>query len=450
MSFHENSKEHLKFLAQELFSSLSGDEAASLNLVSEEQTYLRFNSSKLRQSTDVVQHDLQLEFQKSQRKMNLQFQLTGNQVTDLAMMMSGLERARAEVQILPEDPFLVPIENHGETQAHYPGVSPDPRSIVEFLAEKTAGTQFTGLLASGPLVRANINSKGQNHWFSNQSFFLDYSLYTVNSRQENKAVKGGYASGEWKNEEFLKDLRFSQEQLEKLKEPAISVPPGVYRAYLAPGAHDDLVQMMGWGALSFGAFKRGQSALAKLHLGEVQLSTKVNLSENYELGLGPQFSNTGEVSPTHLPLVQAGKLKNFLVSSRSAKEYEVADNGASLYESPRSLEMLGGGLTRDNTLKQLGTGVYLSNLHYCNWSDMQNARITGMTRYACFWVENGELAAPIKDMRFDESLFRIWGPQLEDLSSETKLIPATDTYGNRALGGKKIPGLLTREFRFTL
>ena len=31
-----------------------------------------------------------------------------------------------------------------------------------------------------------------------------------------------------------------------------------------------------------------------------------------------------------------------------------------------------------------------------------------MTRYACFWVEGGEVVGPIKDMRWDESLYDAW------------------------------------------
>jgi len=73
-----------------------------------------------------------------------------------------------------------------------------------------------------------------------------------------------------------------------------------------------------------------------------------------------------------------------------------------------------------------------------------------MTRYACFWVENGEPVEPIRDLRFDESLYRIFGTELESLTRETHSIPATDTYHRRALGGRKIPGGLLRAFRFTL
>jgi predicted Zn-dependent protease len=73
-----------------------------------------------------------------------------------------------------------------------------------------------------------------------------------------------------------------------------------------------------------------------------------------------------------------------------------------------------------------------------------------MTRYACFWVEDGEIIAPIKDLRFDESLYRIFGSELEAVTQHTLRLPETETYQERSLGGCQVPGMLIRDFLFTL
>jgi len=143
-------------------------------------------------------------------------------------------------------------------------------------------------------------------------------------------------------------------------------------------------------------------------------------------------------------------LKSCLVSSRSAVEFGLPSNFANGSETLRSATMANGQLQQQNILRELGTGVYLSNLHYLNWSDLLNARITGMTRYACFWVENGEIIAPIKDLRFDESLYRVFGSELEAVTRTAEITMKTDTYLQRSLGGSKVPGMLVRDFRFTL
>ena len=101
-------------------------------------------------------------------------------------------------------------------------------------------------------------------------------------------------------------------------------------------------------------------------------------------------------------------------------------------------------------LKALGTGVFISNLHYLNYSDRQDCRITGMTRFACWWVEQGELVAPIGVMRFDDSLLRMFGDGLVALTSHAETVPDSSTYGARQLGAVTTPGAIVEGFRLTL
>jgi predicted Zn-dependent protease len=112
--------------------------------------------------------------------------------------------------------------------------------------------------------------------------------------------------------------------------------------------------------------------------------------------------------------------------------------------------MQGGSLPEADALKALGTGVYVSNLHYLNYSDRQTCRMTGMTRFACFWVENGQLAAPINVMRFDDSVLRMLGNGLETLTQEVEFMPNSDTYQARRLSSITAPGAIVKDFQFTL
>ncbi|MEB3338054.1 MAG: metallopeptidase TldD-related protein, partial [Leptolyngbyaceae bacterium] len=155
-------------------------------------------------------------------------------------------------------------------------------------------------------------------------------------------------------------------------------------------------------------------------------------------------------APVELPLIVQGALVNTLISSRTAKEYHKVANGAVESESLRSPEIKPGTLKADEILAALGTGLYLSNLHYLNWSDRPTGRITGMTRYACFWVEHGEIVAPIENLRFDDSLYRFWGDRLMALSNFQVFIPEVGTYGGREPGGMLVPGALVEDFTYTL
>jgi predicted Zn-dependent protease len=208
--------------------------------------------------------------------------------------------------------------------------------------------------------------------------------------------------------------------------------------------------MFSWGGISEAAIQRGDSALGLLQRGEKQLSPVFTLSENFKRGLVPRFNEWGEIAPVELPLIVEGQLKNTLVSSRTAKEYGKTANGAAGGEYLRSPEIAPGKLATEQILSRLDTGLYLSNLHYLNWSDRPTGRITGMTRYACFWVEQGEIIAPIQNLRFDESLYRFFGDNLLELTQAQEFIPEVGTYSNRSLGGVWVPGLLVEEFTYTL
>lgn len=438
-------------IATTAWQSLGGEEELTLKLDAENQDYVRFNGGRVRQATAVNQIRLRLDFQAAQRRTSHTLTLSGQSADDHALVRSVIERLRQEAFALPPDPWVISLQNHGISHNHHTGELPPTPQLIAELASWGRDSDFTGLLAQGTLIRANRNSRGQNHWFSCENLFVDYSLYTINAEGHNKAVKGFYADSRWNPDRFALQWETRLKALKLLEKPNRSVSPGEYRVYLAPAAVDDLIGMLSWGGVSYRAWKEGQSALGKLAEGERSFSPLLTLKENFDLGLAPRFNSLGEMPPSSLTVIDQGRLGSLLISAHSAAEYGVEANGADPHgEGLRSPDVLPGDLAEADILKALDTGLYLANLHYLNWSDIPEARVTGMTRYACFWVENGEIVAPIADLRFDDSLYRILGSELMALTRETELCLATDTYGQRSLGGSRIPGALVSNFRFTL
>lgn len=438
-------QESFHFVSNALFNELQQDEALTTDFRGEDTDYVRWNQSKVRQNTSVTQKEISLVFQKAGRRLNKSFTAHGLPEWDLLEARRLLQEARAEAQVLPPDPFLVEFANHGLSEAHFEGELLKGEDLIAAIASPAAAYDMAGLYAGGTIEVGNCNSEGQNHWFSNESFFMDYSLYNGE-----RAVKSCYAGMRWKQKDFTDSLTLAGEQLEVMNRPRKKLTPGKYRAYLAPAAVAELTTMFSWNSLSYRAYKTGNCSLKKLMDGERSLSPKFSMNENFHLGLTPRFNDLGELAPEKMTVIKEGNLEQLLVSSRSAKEYSVPGNHAASGEYPRAMEVLPGRLKKGEILKNLGTGLYLSNLHYLNWSDLQNARITGMTRYACLWVENGEIVAPIEDMRFDVSLYDILGEGLLEVTDFQEVDPSVDTYHYRALGGKNLPGMLMADFNFTL
>ncbi len=430
---------------QNLFSQLRPEEGLTLSLSGENTLYVRANNAKIRQNSQVEQLSVSLILKQDQKAATLMYPLTLNEAIDFPAYKEILASARKNLQNLPVDPFFLPL-NEGDT-SHFssPSKIDDPLALVETALQLAKGLDFVGFFAFGEKVIATQNSKGLSHWYANHSFFIDYSIY-----DGPKAAKGVYSGSEFSKEQWQAKLVEAQTHLKSLLLPQVILKPGSFRAYLSPHAVAEIVQLTEWEAWSYQAYRQGSSAFRKWHSEGLQLSPQLEIVENFRLGLNPRFNETGEIAPESIHLVRAGRFENFLTNNRSAKEFSATSNFANAMESPRSLEILPGTLQNSQILATLQTGVYLSQLHYTNWSDRQSAKVTGMTRFACFFVEDGQIVGPIQDMRFDVSLFDIWGAQLESLTQQTEVIPSTLTYEERSSGGLRLPGMLIKNFEFTL
>src|SRR6185295_18271859 len=155
----------------------------------------------------------------------------------------------------------------------------------------------------------------------------------------------------------------------------------------------------------------------------------------------------GFVRPGRVSLINRGAYDQCLISPRSAVEYNVETNGANEIEQPQSYDMAAGQLARKDALKRLGTGVFVSNLWYLNYSDRNNGRLTGLTRFASMWVEDGEIIAPLNVMRFDDTIYRVLGSELLGLTSEREMILDTGTYGRSSVDSMRLPGALVGDFK---
>lgn len=433
-------------LVQSLRSHLQSHQHFTLQLVGEQSQFIRFNRAKVRQTGWVQDGQLRLTLMQAGRVGYREFPFTGRFNPDWHQTRTALTELQQEVPLLPEDPYLVLPAGQASSREIHQGKLLDPEESAIAILSEVSSLDFTGIYAAGSLLRGYADSAGQQHWFATDLFSLDYSLFTPTGQ----SVKGTFADSEWRPQAYIAKIADSKQQLERLSRPARGLPKGQYRSYLAPTAVADLINMFSWGGVSEAAMQRGGSALALLQREEKALSPQFHLSENFQRGLVPRFNDLGEIAPVELPLIQAGKLVNTLVSSRTAKEYGIPANGATAGEYLRSPELAPGSLSASSVLAALDTGLYISNLHYLNWSDRPTGRITGMTRYACFWVEQGEIVAPIENLRFDESLYRCFGDQLIALTTTQEYIPEVGTYEHRQLGGVWAPGALIEDFTYTL
>ena len=429
-----------------LFSYLEDDESLVISLAGENSQFIRFNNASIRQTGLVDDTSIGLKYIVNGRSCRGAFTVSGQQSIDFQRGKNEIDRMRFESKEIPEDPFIVLPKNSGSSHEIKKVNGLPFSSAVDALAPAIEGIDFVGIWVNGKMFRGNANSLGQKHWFETESFCLDYSLVT----SSNQMVKGCYAGNDWDQDKYEKYIENSKNKLTIMERKPVKVDTGEYRTWFEAEAVADFLGMFSWNGISEASLRQGCSGFGKMRHEDVRLSSKLSISEDFTPGFCPKFNSEGEVCRDSLVLIEKGQLENTLVSSRSAKEYQLDSNYAESGEYLRSPKMNPGTLNHDQVLKELDKGLYLSNIHYLNWSDNPGGRITGLTRYACFWVEQGEIIAPIETMRFDDSFYRFFGDQLAEVEDKVTVVPETSTYGNRSLGAITCPGILVNSFALTL
>jgi predicted Zn-dependent protease len=361
----------------------------------------------------------------------------------LADLVTKLRETRACV---PEDPYLLYATEARSTERHQDYELPERDAVVDEVRRVGKGRDLVGIYAAGATHTGFANSFGQRNWYTSHSYNLDWSFF----HSADRAVKAAYVGFTWRPDEFSGIVDRVAAQLDVLGRPARTIDRGRYRVYLAPTALYEIISLLGWGGFGLRAHRSKTTPLLRMVEQEAALHSSVRIVENTRDGFAPDFQEAGFLRPDEVTLVGNGLYRDCLVSPRSSLEYGVPTNGASAGEAPLSVDVAAGDLPTSRVLRELGTGVYIGNLWYLNFSDRGACRTTGMTRFATFWVEGGEIRAPLDVMRFDETLYRMLGENLIGLTAERETILDSGTYGRRSTDSARLPGALIDDFTFTL
>ena len=438
-------KAYFNELAAAVDRALAAGERHATSFCAEETDFVRLNRGKVRQPGHVAQRYIEIRLIRGARHASHAISLSGKLATDVNAVEEAVVGLRGVLPDLAEDPHLALPSTVTSNATERGAALPASEAIVETVLRAANGEDLVGLLAAGPVYRAFANSEGQRNWHAITTFNLQWSLFY----RTDKAVKASYCGFDW-NDQVLNDrMTASAEQLALVSRPPKALAPGRYRAYLAPDAMQEVAGMLAWGGFSGRALATQQSSLARMKA-NVRLDPRVQISEDIAAGVAPRFQSQGFARPDSIPLIADGALVGSLVSPRTAREFNLEANGANAGESPEALAMDGGALPMRDALGALGTGLAVGNLWYLNYSDRPACRMTGMTRFATLWVEDGNVVAPVNVLRFDDTLYRMLGDNLEALTIERELLLESNTYGSRMLTSATLPGVLVSEMNFTL
>lgn len=442
----ETARHYLDELVNWASARLTGDEVLLAHLSGEDSDFVRFNHATVRQAGTVSQRSISIDLIDGQRHAQGSVSLTGVTEFDhrrVGDLMSDLREQRA---VLPDDPYLLYSTGSDASERLVDGQAPSSTDAIDAIVSGAGDSDLVGIYAAGQSFRGFASSFGQRNWFAAGSFNLDWSLHL----HADKATKNAYAGLDWDPDALATKLAWSRRELEALGRTPRRLPPGGYRSYLSPAALREIMDMLSWGGFSLRSHRTKQTPLLRMVTEGAQLDPAVSISEDIAGGVAPDFQAAGFTRPDSVSLIDGGHFAGHLVSPRSAQEYGVDTNGADDHEFPTAIAMAPGSLPTDDVLGELGTGLYIGNLWYLNFSDRSACRTTGMTRFGTFWVEDGEIVAPIEVLRFDDTAFHLLGDRLIGLTDTAETILDPSTYEQRSTESLRLPGALVEEMTFTL
>jgi predicted Zn-dependent protease len=189
------------------------------------------------------------------------------------------------------------------------------------------------------------------------------------------------------------------------------IEPGVYPVVLEPEAAGDLI---GFLTNSFDArtADEGRSAFSgkdgKTRVGEKLFSERLNVYSDPAHPDLPSAPSTGEGIPaSRFSLIKAGVLENLEYSRFWAQEKKrEASPGAVNYivestQPPVSVE---------DMIKGMERGLVISRFWYVRQIDPRTIMLTGLTRDGLWWVENGQIRYPVRNLRFNQSVIAMLAP----------------------------------------
>jgi predicted Zn-dependent protease len=440
-------REYFENITKELFKNIKSNELLIINFDAEESKFVRLNKGKIRQAGSVKQISMTLSLStKDKRNLKSYVRLNGSFERDISTLIKTLNYLRRELPDLPKDPYMMFSTSIHSTEISSEKQSTSDEVILEHILNSATKLDLVGIFSSGSIYTGLANSLGQKNWHEDYSFSFDYSIYNKN----NNAIKLNYSSKKWNKDDYDFILNKGIEKLAILSNPEKKITTGEYRVYLEPSALNEIIDMMAWGGFSYKSNKIGTSPLHLLNKKERKLNELISVNENIKDGLSANFNSDGFIKPEVISMIEKGEFRESLTSPRSSLEYSVVHNAASPSEYPSSIDMKAGSISDDKILETIDNGIYISNLWYLNFSDRNNGRMTGLTRFGCFLVENGKLTAPINTMRFDDSVYSILGDNLIGLTTSRELLIDSGTYEERSTSSARLPGAIVNNFKMTL
>jgi len=347
---------------------------------------------------------------------------------------------------LPDPQAVEPLDTFDDSLA---ALDPAGRAdrVKEAIAVASGAGQVTaGALKTGITEVAVFNSKGVQQYQP-----LTAASLTIVTQDGDGS---GYSSDASRRLEDI-DMRSSAEKASRKaassKNPR-GLEPGTYDVLLEEEAVAGAVEWLNYIGFGSRSFEEQTSFLVDRQNEQIAGRQISICDDGRHKGTMPMPFDFEGMPKRRVALIEKGVAGGPVHCTLSAVRAGAAGTGHALPPEEMSEGALPLNLVIDagpddpaGMLKHLERGILVTRFHYINgYLDTRNAMLTGLTRDGTFWVENGEIQYPLKQLRFTQNFLQAFS-NVSALGSARSTI--TSWWGD--LGAILAPSMVIRGFNIT-
>lgn len=410
-------QEDLLGLCREALRASEAEQAQARIAVSD-SALTRFANSEIHQNTFERGAMVQLTARVAQPGGLAEGSASTNRL-DKESIAAAMRQACSAARVAPPNPDLA---DYAKGPFEYPfqvdfyeataACTPEERAkkCIAGFKVKTGPEPFSaaGTLSTTALNFAVANSRGVE-----AAYNTTLARYTV---QWNGPDSSGYREGSARNVNAIDIEDLSVKALAtglKTANPRSDVPAGRYSVVLAPECIATMLAFLSGLGLSGRDYLDGRSFMHG-RIGEPLTGASFTLMDDamHPLTIGVPCDLAG-VPRSRVMLLENGVARGVVHDVNSAARAGLPagtghDSGSGR-PAPGNLVLMPGSSSREDLIRGVDRGIYVSRFHYSNVVDPLNTVITGMTRDGTFLIENGELSCGLTNFRYTQNILEAFG-----------------------------------------
>ncbi|MDP3486589.1 MAG: TldD/PmbA family protein [Bacillota bacterium] len=205
---------------------------------------------------------------------------------------------------------------------------------------------------------------------------------------------------------------------------ARDLPTGEYEVVLTPYAVSDMVRFLGYLGFSAMSLQEGRSFMAG-KLGQQITGSNISIWDDAmdPRTLNMPFDIEG-AAKRRVSLIEKGIATGVVYDSYTAHKEGSTTTGHSHPRMrggmPTNMVMAPGDSSLEEMIKNTKRGIYITRFHYTHCPEPVQVIMTGTTRDGTYYIEDGQIKYPVKNLRLTDSVLRVFS-NVSLISSEQKL-----------------------------